>query len=227
MHNNSKIMVKRAYIHSLNVSTRPLLAEKWFELGYIIEDWHGAEMMELARLPLKPNMFHPIKGRYVSWREWLLEFNYHAGSQYERTMPADEVAMRVFRAYRQPKEGQTNFVFIVGERTLHNFDINHVLNIFPDDFDKILILEYPENTIPWNSLEDISVADARELWLMNATQPRWTLRWQEIVYATLKGKTGIISEFSTEEKFMRMLVFSDEEVEFYNSHFRQSDENAL
>jgi len=173
----------------------PLLTENKIELE------HGYEVL----MPLKPNMFHPKKDRIVSWREWVLEFGI------ER-----ETCDDLYVAMDQPNNGQTNFVFVTGDRTIHDFDVDCILSIFPDSFDKILILEYPDNDIPWNSLRDCSIAEARELWHKSRKDGRWVR--DDVVYITLKGRYGRVSTFPTEEDFMRMLLLSEDEIDVYNAH---------
>ena len=142
----------------------------------------------------------------ISWREQIAHF--------VRTGVNDQDIddAKMFRSNAK-NEMQTNYVAVYGNRTVwdENIPRNLIWNTRVP-FDKIILIEIPDNEILWNSTSDYSVEQSLDLWSFDS-HTFDICKDSGSFYVTLKGKIGSISEFHTQEEFRKMLVFSEDELQ--------------
>ncbi len=142
----------------------------------------------------------------ISWREQIVHF---VGTGVN---DQDIDYTDMFRANAK-NEMQTNYVAVYGDRTV--WDESMPRNLIWSTcvpFDKIILIEIPNDDILWNSTLDYSVEQALDLWSFDS-HTFDICKDFGLLYVTLKGKIGYVSEFGTQEEFRKMLVFSEEEIQ--------------
>ena len=148
-------------------------------------------------------------GASVSWREQVA--NYYQGLNLDDTTDYSHL----FRASKYKNDNFTSYVAVVDKKTLWDENIRGMVLQANFAFDKILLLEIDEKKIPWDSCQDYDIEAAMNLWNREQKSryviPGSIFPKQDLMYVTIKGNIGFISDFKTKEEFQSMLVLNDEE----------------
>ena len=155
---------------------------------------------------ISPVVFNHKTNRHTSWREFILDCAVPNRSEEDKNFSA-----KLFRSYDQKDFGQTNFLLIVGDDTIWDEKIQGRISFLPDNMDKILIVEIPTNDIAWNSLQDITPNEVIKLWTSKPYNRGFGLK-PGLLYVTLQGEYGYISDFTSPDDLKKMLVFSSDEI---------------
>ena len=150
----------------------------------------------------------------ISWREQIVNIRQRIDENFGyKNFGVDYSDMfRYGTSYGTNRTGDhTEYVAVVDKYTLWDEDIRNKILSSNYDFDKILLIEIPDKNIPWNSCQDYDINAAMNLWNQISKSRRF-LQKQNLLYITLKGHIGFISDFKTKEEFQRMLVLSNEEL---------------
>jgi hypothetical protein len=155
------------------------------------------------------------KDGLISWRKYALETN----EPYIFDSSAEGLSIHFHCDI--PISTSTFIVAIVGDRTLWGDDFRNKIKIGiyekkefpPEELDKILLIEIPNNNIAWDSLKDYSVEEALNLW-PSQNFSRGFFQKPGLCYITLHGKYGRISDFTSKEAFRKMIEFNDEEIRY-------------
>ena len=133
----------------------------------------------------------------ISWRRQILEINapFLDGS-------VDELS-RFFRCDSK-KSSNTFIVAVVGDKTLWGENIRHKIDILPENVDKIMLIEIPDNDVHWDSLKDYTVDETLRLWA-SQNFSRGFFQKRGLYYCTLRGKIGKISDFSSTIELRKMI----------------------
>jgi hypothetical protein len=148
-------------------------------------------------------------GKKISWREYVVSVH------------ADSISGDL-KTFFHPDDEKISCTFIVavhGKRTLWGDDFRNKIKVGtyekkefpPEELDKILLIEIPDNNIAWDSLRDYSVEEVLNLW-PSRNFSRGFFQKRGLCYVTLHGKIGRISDFRSKDEFQKMIEFSDEEM---------------
>jgi hypothetical protein len=152
---------------------------------------------------MPPTVIDNRTGATISWREQIADHfrvtNRDCGTDYSY----------LFRLNRTGD--YTSYVAIVDRLTIWDANIRDKVLQTNFGFDKILLIEISNKNIRWNSCRDYCIDEAMNLWEQEQITQQ-TFPKNHLLYITLKGNIGFISDFKNKEEFKKMLVLSNEEV---------------
>jgi hypothetical protein len=157
------------------------------------------------------NNIIPVSEGNISWREQIV--NYCGFGDSDST----EHFTKMFRSFDEETGDYTSYVAVTGNRTVWDNEIRKKILFTDTSFDKILLIEIPQKNIPWNSTQDYDVEKILNLWTPTPYQ-RGFFQKSGLLYITLRGKIGDISDFTSKDELRKMIELNDNEMLSLSTH---------